>query len=87
LALRPYLRGSGKGRVSTYSLFHKSLGDWLTDRDAAGVYWCCREKGEAELANACWLDYEEDVEEMTAYALRYAMFHLHAAGREADAKN
>jgi len=86
LALRPYLRASGKGLVATYTLFHKSLGDWLTDPDAAGIFWCHRETGEVELADACWLDYEEDVEKMTAYALRYAMLHLHLAVREADAK-
>jgi hypothetical protein len=87
LRLRSYLRVSGKRLADArYALFHTSLREWLTDRDAAGLYWCSPELGESQLAEACWQDYQNDQEEMSEYALRYAMLHLTRVGRDAEAK-
>lgn len=87
LQLRSYLHITGKGLEGTkYALFHKSLGDWLTDPDGSGFYWCSPERGKEQLAEACWQDYENDPEKMTEYALRYGMFHLRDVRRDADAR-
>ena len=80
MVLRPYLRVTGKGQATAYSLFHKSLAEWLNDREAAGTYWCSGDMGHADLARACWFDYESDVEQMAEYSLRDAAHHLTASG-------
>ena len=53
--LRQYLRVSEGGDDASYALFHKSLQDWLTDRNAAGEYWVDVGKGHAQIADM-WLD-------------------------------
>jgi hypothetical protein len=87
LRIKPYLHVSGERLDGArYALFHKSLADWLTNSDAAGSFWCSGDQGRNQLAEACWQDYENDPQNMTEYALRYAMHHLREVRRETEAK-
>ena len=76
LQLRPYLRVSGAGEEAGYSLFHKSLPDWLTDREEAGEYWCQAQAGHSKLADSLKISWQDD-----DYALRYLPIHFLGAGR------
>lgn len=38
--VKSFLRVYNYGDTQSYSLFHKSLADWLTDLNASGNYWC-----------------------------------------------
>ncbi len=71
LDLRAYLRVVGRGDSSTYSLYHKTLAEWLSDREVAGQYWCDPKTGHRDLANALWGHWQED-----EYALRHLPAHL-----------
>ena len=71
LRLRSYLRVAGRGEAVRYGLFHKSLQEWLTDREAAGLYWCDASTGHAQLAEVLLGDWRAD-----EYALRHLPGHL-----------
>lgn len=79
LDLRTYLRALGEGESASYALFHKSLQDWLTDRDAAGDYWSPAAAGHDRLADVLLSDWRDD-----EYAMRHVPAHLLAAKRWAD---
>jgi WD40 repeat protein len=74
--LLPYVRVTGGGDRASYALFHKSLSDWLVDRDSAGIYWCDSRRGHARLAEVLLPIGKDD-----AYALAHLVAHLVAAGR------
>jgi WD40 repeat protein len=78
--LRAYLRVSGAGEELSYALFHKSLPDWLTDREMAGEHWCPAEKGHARLAEVLLPRWRSD-----DHALRHLVAHLLAAGKRDEA--
>jgi hypothetical protein len=80
--LRAYLRASGAGAAAGYELFHKSLRDWLGDRDGAGDYWCDAHKGQNALAQALLADWRGD-----DYAARHLPAHLAQTGRWDDLAN
>lgn len=69
------------------ALFHRSVRDWLTDRDPlthfplAGEYAADRQRGVRALARVCWAEYEAGVEGMSPYAVRHTAYHLADAGR------
>jgi tetratricopeptide (TPR) repeat protein len=63
-------------RAGHYALYHKSIGEWLTDPYRAGMYFVNRREGHRCLANACWGEYEVGVEKMSAYALAHLPMHL-----------
>ena len=74
--LRPYLHISGRGMSAEYTLFHKSVKDWLTDPDSAGDYWCNPDSGHERIADLL-CDHWQGSE----YALRYLPRHLTALSR------
>jgi WD40 repeat protein/serine/threonine protein kinase/endogenous inhibitor of DNA gyrase (YacG/DUF329 family) len=70
-----------------YSLFHKSLLDWLTgwdrshDQPLAGAYHVNLQKGSAQLADWCWAEYQHESSQISTYCLRHLPAHLHQVGR------
>lgn len=76
---------SGAGQ--TIRPFHKSIRDWLTERNEvtgllnAGPFAVDIEAGEKALAEVCWEDYRTGVQLMGAYGLVHLPTHLRAAGR------
>jgi len=75
-----------------YSLFHRSIFDWLTgwdiqeDRPFAGPYHVSLNKGQMRLADWCWADYDRGLKEGSLYSRRHLVAHLHEAGRDQDAR-
>jgi WD40 repeat protein len=75
-----------------YSLFHRSLFDWLTtwnteeDRPFAGPYYVSLRKGRMRMAEWCWLQYQRGPQSASAYCLRHLPDHLNETGRENDAR-
>jgi WD40 repeat protein/serine/threonine protein kinase len=72
---------------SRYSLFHKSLFDWLTgwdtlqDQPFAGPYHANLQKGRIRITNWCWGEYQRGAPDMCLYCLRHLPAHLHQVGR------
>jgi WD40 repeat protein/serine/threonine protein kinase/endogenous inhibitor of DNA gyrase (YacG/DUF329 family) len=70
-----------------YSLFHKSLLDWLTgwdrshDQPLAGAYHVNLQKGSAQLADWCWAEYQCESSQISTHCLRHLPAHLHDVGR------
>jgi len=79
---QPGLRGQ-----PVYSIYHKSLSDWLTDPDREGqVHFVPLREGHARLAERCWKEYQNGgTENMGPYELTFACVHLKECGRAADA--
>jgi WD40 repeat protein len=75
-AVSAFLSISGEGSTSEYTLFHKSLQDWLTDRNASGDYWCEPASGHVLLAEVLC-----DIWRDCGYALRNLPAHLVEAKR------
>jgi len=65
-------------REGGHTLFHQSLRDWLSDREASGSYWCPARGGHERLGERLWGEYEG--KELDEYALRYLVTHLAWAG-------
>ena len=74
--LRPYLRADGTGDEATYTLFHRSLGEWLTNRDLAGTHWCDPRIAHHAMATGLNVDPASD-----PYAVRCLPRHLLALKR------
>ena len=76
-----------------YSLFHRSMFDWLTgsdieeDRPFAGPYHVNLNRGQRRLADWCWADYNRGLREGSLYSRRHLVAHLHEAGRSQDARS
>jgi WD40 repeat protein/serine/threonine protein kinase len=70
-----------------YSLFHKSLVDWLTgwdrsrDQPLAGAYHVNLQKGSAQLADWSWAEYQNESSQISTYCLRHLPAHLHQVAR------
>jgi WD40 repeat protein/serine/threonine protein kinase len=70
-----------------YSLFHKSLLDWLTgwdrshDQPLAGAYYVNPQKGSAQMADWSWAEYQRESSQISTYCLRHLPAHLHQVGR------
>ena len=70
-----------------YSLFHKSLLDWLTgwdswhDQPLAGAYHVNLQKGSAQLADWYWAEYQRESSEISNHCLRHLPAHLHEVRR------
>ena len=79
--LTALLEVSHDGEEAAYSLFHRALTDWLTDKESAGIYWCDVELGHAALAESCWKEYADGVPAMSPYAARHLAAHLAGAGQ------
>ena len=82
IRLAPFLpRRTNADAVATYSMFHKSLADWLTADDLAGTSFALLpEDGHERLASWCSSEYEQGVQSMSSYALRYFARHLIGCG-------
>jgi WD40 repeat protein len=74
-------------REGRYSLFHRSLFEWLTgwdteqDQPFAGPYHLSLQDGLKRLADWCWAEYTRGVQNASLYCLRHLVAHLHEAGR------
>ena len=71
--LRSYL---SVGADSTYSLFHRSLSEWVVDRDSSSAYWCDVEAGHEQMISAL-----ADAPLASDYAVRWLPRHLSALER------
>jgi hypothetical protein len=60
----------------TIKPYHKSLADWLTEEVKAGVYFVSVIEGHRMLADLCWREFEEGVQRMSGYNLKYGPWHL-----------
>ena len=67
-----------------HSLSHKSLAEWLTNRDFAGAYYADARQGHERLAALCWSEYLESSSSMSAYATCHLPTHLIGAERWDD---
>ncbi|MCR9096676.1 MAG: TIR domain-containing protein [bacterium] len=76
LELRAFLEANRDADDDCYQLFHKSIRDWLVNRQAAGEFWCDETEAEIQLAAACWKEYMAGVDGMSPYALRHLPAHL-----------
>ena len=86
--LAPFL----PAREFRYALFHKSLSDWLTGKDAktgrkeAGAYHVSLTKGRTRLADWCWAEYGNGVQNASLYCLRHLVAHLQEVDRNDQAR-
>jgi tetratricopeptide (TPR) repeat protein len=74
--LRQFLRVDETG----LRVFHRSVVDWLTG-ETAGKYQAYPRQGHQRLAEACWQEYSDPGEEMSAYARAHLAVHLCRAQR------
>jgi hypothetical protein len=74
-------------REGRYSLFHRSLFEWLTgwdtqqDQSFAGPYHVSLRDGHKRLADWGWAEYARGVQNASLYCLRHLVAHLHEADR------
>jgi WD domain, G-beta repeat/APAF-1 helical domain len=74
-------------REGRYSLFHRSLFEWLTgwdtqqDQAFAGPYHVSLRDGHKRLADWGWAEYERGLQNASLYCLRHLVAHLHEADR------
>ena len=66
------------GRVAP---FHKSLLDWLTDRNKAGPYFVSAADGNRRLTDFCWRQFTSNPSALSDYALHHLPAHLIADKR------
>jgi WD40 repeat protein len=79
-------------REGSYSLFHRSLFEWLTgwdtqqDQSFAGPYHVSLQEGHKRLANWGWAEYERGVQHTSLYCFRHLLAHLHEVDRNDRAR-
>ena len=61
---------------NTYTLFHQSLQDYLTDKEKSGVFYCSPKDGHRQIIEYCWQYHPRDWRECDRYCLRYLAIHL-----------
>jgi ribosomal 50S subunit-associated protein YjgA (DUF615 family) len=61
---------------NTYTLFHQSLQDYLTDKEKSGVFHCSPKDGHRQIIEYCWQYHPRDWRECDRYGLRYLATHL-----------
>ncbi|NQT14719.1 MAG: tetratricopeptide repeat protein [Planctomycetes bacterium] len=67
----------GEDEIPCYALYHKSLGDWLTDPDLTGtLHSVVGEDGHHRLAETCWGEFERGPKSMSPYAVAHLPAHL-----------
>lgn len=65
-----------------YSLYHKSIRDWLTADEQRGTAYSVDERdGHLQLAQMCWEEYQYGPSEMSQYAIAHLPTHLAEAKR------
>ncbi|TFH54036.1 MAG: TIR domain-containing protein, partial [Methanothrix sp.] len=88
-SLFPIRKGSSNTE-DTVTSFHKSIIDWLTEKDEltgyfkAGSYVVDIETGRKRLTDACWAQYQQSPYKMSVYALHYLPYHLTSTGMWKD---
>ncbi|GAB6036982.1 hypothetical protein JCM15519_15410 [Fundidesulfovibrio butyratiphilus] len=65
---------------------HRTLLEWLADRDKAGKYLVLAKKGHERLADAGWAAFQRGAGDMDAYARDHLAEHLVATGRWRELK-
>jgi hypothetical protein len=65
----------------TIKPYHKSLSDWMGDEAKAGIYFVSVMEGHRMLADYCWKEYEQGIQRMSEYALRFTPWHLYDASQ------
>jgi hypothetical protein len=79
-------------REGRYSLFHRSLFDWLTgwdvqlDQPLTESYGVSLKKGRVRFADWGWAEYGRGVQYVSSYGFRHLVAHLHEAGRNEQAR-
>ncbi|MFQ5810398.1 MAG: NUDIX domain-containing protein, partial [Armatimonadota bacterium] len=66
-------------RRDRFSLFHRSLADWLQEREGSGEFWCDPDEGHETLADRLWDDYQ--AHELDEYGFANIVTHLAAIQR------
>ncbi|MEH2093243.1 NACHT domain-containing protein [Nostoc sp.] len=61
---------------NTYTLFHQSLQDYLTDKEKSEVFHCSPKAGHRQIIDYCWRYHPRDWQECDRYGLRYLASHL-----------
>jgi len=56
--------------------FHKSVLDWLTERDKAGPYFTSTREGHKCLADYGWQEYQSGIDSMSGYSIVHLPAHL-----------
>jgi tetratricopeptide (TPR) repeat protein len=79
-----YLSAYLPERAGRHALYHKSIGEWLTDPYRAGAYFVNRREGHRCLANAGWAEYQAGGEKMSPYAQAHLPIHLMEVKRWQD---
>lgn len=64
--------------------FHRSLIEWLTDRNNSGPYFVDRAKGHELIADACWKEFRCDPCTLSPYGLTHLADHLIETRRYED---
>jgi WD40 repeat protein len=80
--IKSFLRIYGHGKSQSYTLFHKSLADWLSDYNASGRYWCDPNIGYNLLSDSLFTQWGEH-----EYALQFLPEYLINSQRWTDLKN
>jgi hypothetical protein len=79
-------------REGRYSLFHRSLFEWLTGWDTqqdlafAGPYHVSLQDGHKRLADWGWAEYRRGIQNVSPHGFRHLVAHLHEAGRNDQAR-
>jgi WD40 repeat protein len=67
---------SGSEDENTIAPFHRSLSDWLCDKDHSGIFYLDSEYGHRLLADYGWNEYLLSTEVMSDYSLEWLPSHL-----------
>ncbi len=68
--------GTGSKDEDTISPFHRSLSDWLSDKDRSGIFFLDSEYGHRLLADYGWGEYLQKSDGMSDYSLEWLPSHL-----------
>jgi len=84
LRLRPFLQSFGDQGHPTYTLYHKSLTDWLTNEKKAGAYYIKENDGHQILADFGMVEFKNDFQRMSSYSKGHLSMHLAGCDRWQD---
>jgi len=76
LKLSAFVRSTETRATTVYELFHKSLKDWLTDRNQKNSYYISEKEGQERLAELGWQEFRTNPTAMSEYFRRYLPVHL-----------